>query len=133
MTERFSDEVQITEVNPDGKKFSSVLRCVGRSQRHGVNLILDLHSPSFRLIIGETVRVRLIESDGKTQRAFPNARHVLHGRVFKVTTEPREVTCSFGGLLLSLSGLATSVSLPLNTDVYLVVDRPRSEGGVVSV
>jgi len=139
----FEDTFEITEVNPDGKKFDKVSRVVGRGDNYDMELVLDVASQLYKLPPGQKVSVMLartlrldggVDDTSYNQSLEPNLsdnyEYVMHGKVFKVDSSKNTNTpeicvyASFGGLLMSLKGDPRNLQkMKLDSRVYILMRK----------
>lgn len=120
----FEDIFEVTELNPDGKKFESVNRLAATGTTYECDLLLDINCQIYSVKAGEKRTVVLASTlnlDGTpddhfsynssangTEPSLADAYdYVMHGRVFEMEYKKDGtivIAASFGGLLMSLTG-----------------------------
>jgi DNA-directed RNA polymerase I, II, and III subunit RPABC3 len=118
----FEDIFEVTDLNPDGKKFERVNRLAATGTTFECDLLLDHNSEIYNIKEGEKITLVLastIHLDGSPADHFsfvPNAtepsladnyEYVMHGRIFDMQYQKDNVVviaASFGGLLMRLTG-----------------------------
>ena len=122
----FEDIFEINALNPDGtKKFESVNRIQASGTTFECDLLLDINCQIYSLVDGEKITLVLASTlsldgspddhnsytpstpqDGKFTLA-DGYEYVMHGRVFEIKYKKDgnlEISASFGGLLMRLTG-----------------------------
>jgi len=138
------DTFEILEVDPDGKKFDKVSRVRGHSDFFGMDMLLDINVDIYPVKVGQKYKLMLASTlnlDGSSMaghydKKLSNAsaslmdeyEYVMHGKVFKYADRQSggqtkvEVTISFGGLLLQLTGDPQKLdALELDANVFLLM------------
>lgn len=120
----FEDIFEVTELNPDGKKFESVNRLAATGTTYECDLLLDINCQIYSVKAGEKRTVVLASTlnlDGTpddhfsynssangTEPSLADAYdYVMHGRVFEMEYKKDGmivIAASFGGLLMRLTG-----------------------------
>jgi len=138
----FEDSFEVTQVNPDGKKFDKVNRLVARGENYEMDLVLDINSQLYKLGIGDKFTLVLAstlnldgtpDSNEFNQSGEPSLmdsyEYVMHGKVFKVAAAASkdgklEVFTSYGGLLMSLKGEPQHLAkIELDMRMYLLIKK----------
>ena len=119
----FEDIFEISALNPDGsKKFETVNRLQASGTTFECDLLLDINSQIYSLTDGEKITLVLAStlsldgspddhhsytpSDDKLTLA-DGYEYVMHGRVYEIKYKKSgnvEISASFGGLLMRLTG-----------------------------
>lgn len=120
----FEDIFEVTELNPDGKKFESVNRLAATGTTYECDLLLDINCQIYSVKAGEKrtmVLASTLNLDGTpddhfsynssangTEPSLADAYdYVMHGRVFEMEYKKDGmivIAASFGGLLMRLTG-----------------------------
>ena len=120
----FEDIFEVTELNPDGKKFDNVNRLAATGTTFECDLLLDIHSQIYDVPEGAKLTFVLastLQLDGSPADHFSytptsedsepsladNYDYVMHGRVFDMSYKKDNVVviaASYGGLLMRLTG-----------------------------
>jgi DNA-directed RNA polymerase I, II, and III subunit RPABC3 len=118
----FEDIFEVTELNPDGKRFERVNRIAATGTTFECDLLLDVNSEIYNIRDGEKITLVLASTlhlDGSPADHFsfvPNStepsladnyEYVMHGRIFDMKYKKDNVvviSASFGGLLMRLTG-----------------------------
>ncbi|GFH61223.1 RNA polymerase [Chaetoceros tenuissimus] len=120
----FEDIFEVTELNPDGKKFETVNRLAATGTTYECDLLLDINCQIYSVKAGEKRTVVLASTlnlDGTpddhfsynssangTEPSLADAYdYVMHGRVFEMEYKKDGmivIAASFGGLLMRLTG-----------------------------
>ncbi len=118
----FEDIFEVTELNPDGKRFERVNRIAATGTTFECDLLLDVNSEIYNIRDGEKITLVLASTlhlDGSPADHFsfvPNStepsladnyEYVMHGRIFDMKYKKDSVvviSASFGGLLMRLTG-----------------------------
>jgi DNA-directed RNA polymerases I, II, and III subunit RPABC3 len=118
----FEDIFEVTELNPDGKRFERVNRIAATGTTFECDLLLDVNSEIYNIRDGEKITLVLASTlhlDGSPADHFsfvPNStepsladnyEYVMHGRIFDMKYKKDNVVviaASFGGLLMRLTG-----------------------------
>lgn len=107
---------RVTDVDPEGKKFATVARLVAKHEKEAHELQIDVHRTLCPLRVGHHFHLTLAKAiptsappgdTGASAAApagsgFPLVPYVMHGQVFKKSTDDKQVFASYGGLLMSL-------------------------------
>lgn len=138
----FEDIFEVTELNPDGKKFERVNRLAATGTTFECDLLLDINSEIYNVRDGEKITLVLASTlhlDGSPADHFsfiPNStepsladnyEYVMHGRIFDMKYLKDNVVviaASFGGLLMRLTGDQRHLAniLP-DTRLYLLLKK----------
>ena len=118
----FEDIFEVTELNPDGKRFERVNRIAATGTTFECDLLLDVNSEIYNIRDSEKITLVLASTlhlDGSPADHFsfvPNStepsladnyEYVMHGRIFDMKYKKDNVvviSASFGGLLMRLTG-----------------------------
>jgi DNA-directed RNA polymerases I, II, and III subunit RPABC3 len=117
----FEDIFEVTALNPDAYKFDRVNRIQALGTTFECELLLDINCDIYSLKEGDKVTLVLASTlhlDGSPADHFSytpsseptladNYEYVMHGRVFDMQYhkgEKIDISLSFGGLLMKLSG-----------------------------
>jgi DNA-directed RNA polymerase I, II, and III subunit RPABC3 len=118
----FEDIFEVTDLNPDGKKFEAVNRLAATGTTFECDLLLDINSSIYKVKDSEKITLVLASTlhlDGSPADHFsftPNSteptladnyEYVMHGRIFEMNYKKDnvvEIAASFGGLLMRLTG-----------------------------
>ena len=120
----FEDILEVTALNPDGKKFDAVNRIAATGTTYECDLLLDMNCQIYSVKEGEKRTVVLASTlnlDGtpddhtsyksNAHGAEPSLAdaydYVMHGRVFQIDYRKGGslvIAASFGGLLMRLTG-----------------------------
>ncbi len=118
----FEDIFEITQLNPDGKKFESVNRVAATGTTYECDLLLDMNCQIYSVKEGEKRTIVLASTlnlDGTPDDHFsynssanePSLAdaydYVMHGRIFQIDYKKDGIVviaASFGGLLMRLTG-----------------------------
>lgn len=144
----FEDIFEITDKDPDGKKFDKVSRIKGKGDLYEMDLLLDVNVDLYPLETGERFSLVLAPSlnldnsamaghydqslHPSNSKALLSDRYeyVMHGKIFKFKSatsggqQKVEVTISFGGLLLQLIGEPAKLEgLELDTFIFLLMRK----------
>ena len=114
-------EFEITELNPDGKKFEKVDRVMAKGD--DVDLLLDVHGELFEVAKDDKLAIQLQKTKPNDLSKFDYA---MFGTVYsyKVKGTKIEVHLSHGGLLARLVGLEEHLGkLEVDVDVYTLVKK----------
>ncbi|CAM9934122.1 unnamed protein product [Chrysoparadoxa australica] len=135
----FDDLFSCTELNPDGKKFELVNRICCKGLTFDTDLILDINSEIYKVaaddkvtfVLASTLDLSGAPDDGTYkpldagQTLADRYEYVMHGRVFgyEHVGEGRvQVSASFGGLLMRLSGDQRHLAaIPPDSRVYCLL------------
>jgi DNA-directed RNA polymerases I, II, and III subunit RPABC3 len=146
----FEDIFEVTELNPDGKKFERVNRLAATGTTFECDLLLDINSEIYNVRNGEKITLVLASTlhlDGSPADHFsfiPNStepsladnyEYVMHGRIFDMKYLKDNVVviaASFGGLLMRLTGDQRHLAniLP-DTRLYLLLKKDFIHWGVL--
>ena len=141
----FEDIFEVTELNPDGKRFERVNRLAATGTTFECDLLLDINSEIYNVRDGEKITLVLASTlhlDGSPADHFsfiPNTQsttepsladnyeYVMHGRIFDMKYLKDNVVviaASFGGLLMRLTGDQRHLAniLP-DSRLYLLLKR----------
>ncbi|KAI2489795.1 RNA polymerase subunit 8 [Fragilaria crotonensis] len=138
----FEDIFEVTELNPDGKKFERVNRLAATGTTFECDLLLDINSEIYNVRDGEKITLVLASTlhlDGSPADHFsfiPNStepsladnyEYVMHGRIFDMKylkDNAVVIAASFGGLLMRLTGDQRHLAniLP-DTRLYLLLKK----------
>mmetsp|Transcript_20320 Transcript_20320/g.61229 ORF Transcript_20320/g.61229 Transcript_20320/m.61229 type:complete len:157 (-) Transcript_20320:1919-2389(-) len=147
-TELFTDIFEITDKDPDGKKFDKVSRIKAKSEVYEMDLLLDVNVDIYPLDTGEKFSLALattlnldnapmgghydqsLHPSNTKGMLSDHYEYVMHGKIFKYKAtqqggQPKvEVTISFGGLLLQLIGDPAKLEvLELDTFIFLLMRK----------
>jgi len=117
----FVDKFEVSDINPEGKKFQKVSRIVAHSENYDVDLTLDVNTHIYKMSVRDKFDFQLakvLSLDGtddtkaynqnKGRTLADQFEYVCHGKVFKIVSQKQqgllEVYASFGGLLMCLKG-----------------------------
>jgi DNA-directed RNA polymerases I, II, and III subunit RPABC3 len=118
----FEDIFEVTELNPDGKRFERVNRLAATGTTFECELLLDMNCEIYSVKDGEKITLVLASTlhlDGSPADHFsfiPNStepsladnyEYVMHGRIFDMKYSKDNIVviaASFGGLLMRLTG-----------------------------
>ncbi len=120
--ELFSDTFEISDIDPQGKKFDKVSRIIGKGETLDAELTLDVNTEIYPLKLGQKFTLLLTTalsadpsvSDRDSWRETFNRKtladdyeYVMSGKVYKFDDAAGSkcaVYASFGGLLMCLAG-----------------------------
>ncbi|XP_047323678.1 DNA-directed RNA polymerases II and V subunit 8A-like [Impatiens glandulifera] len=113
----FDDVMKVEQLDPDGKKFDKVSRIVAKSEKSGAEMLLDVNTSIYQILVGDKLRMALttslngsIDSEGNQISLADKFEYVMHGLLYKMSDEISGgqakvlVYISFGGLQLMLKG-----------------------------
>lgn len=118
----FEDIFEVTDLNPDGKKFGAVNRLAATGTTFECDLLLDTNCQVYNIKQGEKITLVLASTlhlDGSPADHFSftphateptladNYEYVMHGRIFDIHYKKDSIVviaASFGGLLMRLTG-----------------------------
>eukprot|EP00033_Pygsuia_biforma_P001071 GCRY01001218.1.p1 GENE.GCRY01001218.1~~GCRY01001218.1.p1 ORF type:complete len:145 (-),score=9.71 GCRY01001218.1:328-762(-) len=138
----FEDMFEITDINPQGKKFDRVSRVIGRTENYEMDLILDINTDiypvdiadKFSFALASTLKLDGSPDDGSYdptdnhKNLSDDYQYVMHGKIFKFDKESSSsrlvVYISFGGLLLILKSEPRNLQgLDLDSRIYFLMRR----------
>eukprot|EP00127_Corallochytrium_limacisporum_P001920 Clim_evm75s88 gene=Clim_evmTU75s88 len=123
----FEDIFDVQEVDKDGKKFERVSRFTCQSENYECELIIDLNSQLYPLLVGDKFVFALtttLRKDGKPMEGefdptdtrpskADQFDYVMYGKCYQVVDDSGQqlkIFISFGGLLACLRGEARNLS-----------------------
>eukprot|EP00937_MAST-01D_sp_MAST-1D-sp2_P002701 g2701.t1 len=140
MSVLFEDIFDVRELNPDGKKFDRVTRCVCKGVSYEMDLVIDINSDvypvrerdRFSCAIASTLSL-----DGKPDSGeydptgqpslLDRYEYCMHGKMFRYESDKDDrctVFVSFGGLLMALGGDQRHLaSLKLDSRLYFLMRK----------
>eukprot|EP00038_Savillea_parva_P009501 m.183943 g.183943 ORF g.183943 m.183943 type:complete len:146 (-) comp15977_c0_seq1:171-608(-) len=138
----FEDIFGIVEKNPDGQDqtFLRVERIVANSENYETNLLLDVNTMIYPMVMGERFTLALArtldESGAPDDGVFDQSgaesladkyEYVMHGKVYRCEEQPDSklaVFISFGGLLMRLKGDTRSLQdIELDSMLYVLIRK----------
>ncbi|WFD34901.1 DNA-directed RNA polymerases I, II, and III subunit RPABC3 [Malassezia cuniculi] len=140
----FDTQFNVTQIDPDGKKFDRVSRIIAHSPTLDMTLSVDIATDIYPVTVGQQLTFQLVSSlhrqkagDEASDRESwrldqPGAQgiaeeydYVMYGKIFKYDERSAEqvtVYASFGGLLMALTGSFRHLSkLTVGANVYLLI------------
>ena len=144
MTELFSDNFTVNQIDPDGRSFDNIQRVVCSNESSDSQLILDVNSQLYEMRVDEVFSLVLsqefTEAPSDSTHWHPgmlqnsNASkfdYVMYGKVYRYEEDSANhkatVYVSFGGLLMKLTGEQHALSsIPIARNVYLLMREIKS-------
>jgi DNA-directed RNA polymerases I, II, and III subunit RPABC3 len=102
----------VTKIDPDGKKFDRVSRCVSKSAQDASEIVFDYNSELLSVGEGATIRVSFLKAgeDGDPLESFlSDYDYVMQGKIYSIKPASNgtcSLSASFGGLLLNYNSSA---------------------------
>ncbi|PSC76122.1 DNA-directed RNA polymerases II and V subunit 8A-like [Micractinium conductrix] len=140
------DIFEVSEKDPDGKKFDKVSRIKARSDLYEMDLTLDVNVDVYPVEVGDKLVICLASTlnlDGTPSAStfdasflsgkrtlMDNFDYVMHGKVFKFKDSSHsgqlkaDVYVSYGGLLMQLTGDPKRLEdLDIDQNIYLLMRK----------
>lgn len=145
MSELFTDNFTVNQIDPDGRSFDNIQRIFCSNDSSDSTLVLDVNSQLYEMHVDEVFSLVLsqeISADGTSDSVhwYPGLLqnsiaskfdYVMYGKVYRYEEDSANhkatVYVSFGGLLMKLTGEQHALSsLPIARNVYLLMREIKS-------
>lgn len=119
--------IKVEKIDPDGKRFERVSRCVAKNDIGSLEVTFDYNSELITLKEGQNISFEIMktpaEFDYQAQN-FSSYSYVMLGKFYKVESNDKDILTiyvSFGGLLMQLILKGKSFDTPISSMVCLAI------------